>query len=92
MPPVERRSSPRCGTSPSQRYCAATIASQASEPSVIETSTSWPSPERLRSCSAAITPKAAISAPPPMSAIWPPDWTGGPSGAPVSPSRPLSAR
>ena len=68
MPPFSIPA-PRAGTSPSQRYCAATIASQESEPSVIETSTNWPSPERSRSHSAAITPKAAISAPPPRSAI-----------------------
>ena len=58
---------------------AATIASQDSAPSAIETSTSWPSPERSRSRSAARIPNAAISAPPPRSAIWPAACTGGPS-------------
>src|SRR3954466_3050147 len=48
------------------------MAIHAREPSAIETSTNWPSPERSRSRSAARMPKAAISAPPPMSAIWPP--------------------
>ena len=60
----------------------ATIASHDSAPSAIETSTNWPSPERSRSRSAARIPKAAISAPPPRSAICPPDWIGGPSRSP----------
>ena len=53
---------------------------------------SGPRRSARRSCSAANTPKAAIRAPPPRSAIWPPDWTGGPSLAPVSPSRPTRPR
>ena len=55
-----------------------------SAPSVIETSTSWPSPERSRSRSAARIPNAAISAPPPRSAIWPAACTGGPSALAAS--------
>ena len=53
------------GTTPSQRYWPATIASQESEPSVIETSTTWPWPERRASFSAARIPTAAIRPPPP---------------------------
>ena len=68
-----RRRGPRRSTR------AATIASHDSAPSAIETSTNWPSPERSRSRSAARIPNAAISAPPPMSAIWPAACTGGPS-------------
>ena len=34
----------------------------------------------------------AISAPPPMSAIWPAAWTGGPSASPVRPSSPFRPR
>ena len=71
MSPPASGGSPRSGTSPSQRYWPATIASQASEPSVIETSTTWPLPERRASFSAARIPTAAISPPPPRSAIWP---------------------
>ena len=37
-------------------------------------------------------PNAAISAPPPRSAICPAACTGGPSASPVSPSRPTSPR
>ena len=77
------------GTAPSQRYWPATIASHDSAPSAIETSTNWPSPERSRSRSAARIPNAAISAPPPRSAIWPAAWIGGPSASPVRPSRPM---
>ena len=51
-----------------------------------------PGPPPSRSRSAAMMPKAAISAPPPMSAICPPDWIGGPPRSPVSPSRPTRPR
>ena len=86
---LARRASARCRR---RSTAAAAIAIQASEPSVIETSTNWPSPERSRSRSAAMIPNAAISPPPPRSAIWPPDWTGGPSGSPERPSTPFSPR
>ena len=83
---------PRRGTTSSARYRAATMASHDSEPSAIETSTSCPSPLRSRSRRAARIPNAAISAPPPMSAIWPAGWTGGPSRSPVRPSSPTRPR
>ena len=70
-PARRARASPRSGTCRRRSSAPATIASQDSAPSAIETSTSWPSPERSRSRSAARMPNAAISAPPPMSAIWP---------------------
>jgi hypothetical protein len=88
--PVAR--SPRRGTAPSAKWRAATIASQLWAPRVIDTSTSWPSPERSRSRSAARIANAAISAPPPMSAICPAGCTGGPPRSPVSPSSPARAR
>ena len=68
------------GHDPVAKNSAATIASQEREPSVIETSTNWPSPERSRSRSAARIVNAAISPPPPRSAIWPADWTGRAAG------------
>ena len=49
------------------------------------------SPERSRSRSAAMIPNAAMSAPPPRSAIWPADCTGGPSGSPREPEQPVQA-
>ena len=64
----------------------------------MDTSTNWPVPEPgepgepSRSRSAAMIPNAAISAPPPMSAIWPAACTGSPSGEPVRPSSPTSPR
>src|SRR5918912_447302 len=64
------------------------MASHESAPSAIETSTSWPSPERSRSRRAARIPKAAISAPPPRSAICPAGWIGGPPPPPVHHTRP----
>ena len=73
-PPARARRA--AGALPSAKWRAATIASQESEPSAIETSTNWPSPERSRSRSAARIPNAAISAPPPRSAIWPAAWIG----------------
>ena len=90
--PPASSSPPRCGVTPSASIRAATIASHDSAPSAIETSTSWPSPETSRSRSATRIPTAAISAPPPRSAIWPAAWTGGPSRSPVSPSSPTSPR
>ena len=63
---------------------AATIASQRWEAAVMATSTTWPSPERSRSHSAAMIPNAAVSAPPPTSATGTAGATGGPPGAPVS--------
>ncbi len=69
---------------PLAKYPPATSASHESAPSAIEMSTSCPSPERSRSRTAARTPIAAISAPPPMSAIWPAACIGGPPASPVS--------
>jgi len=71
---------------------AATIASQDSAPSNIDTSTTWPSPVASRWRSAARIPNAAISAPPPRSAICAPACTGGPPASPDSASTPLSPR
>ena len=70
----------------------ATIAIQLSAPSAMETSTTWPSPVRSRWCSAVSTPTAAISPPPPRSAICPAAGMGGPPRSPLSPSRPPRAR
>ena len=93
-----RRASPRArgrrAAAPCPRRSSARRPSPArtATPSAIETSTTWPSPVASRWRSAARIPNAAISAPPPMSAIWPAAWIGGPSGSPVSPSSPTRPR
>src|SRR5215510_5675430 len=57
----------------------------ASEPSIIAMSTNCPLPVSSRAQSAERMPTAAMSAPPPMSAICTAGMTGAPPAAPVHP-------
>ena len=93
-PPSRRRRSrasrrsaapaPRSGTRPVAKNAARCGIIQDTTPSVIDTSTSCPSPDSRRWWSAAAIANAAISAPPPRSATWTPGVSGGPSRGPVT--------